>query len=295
MSETAPQPAFGVTDALLFTMAVIWAVNFSVVKYATQIFNPVAFTGLRVGVAAVVLAAIALRSGRSPLTRRDVLLLLGLGLIGHGLYQLLFIHGVSQTRAGDAALIVGAAPGFIALASRLRGLERIGRRAIAGIALSISGVAVVMLGSTRTAAGDSTLLGALLVFCGVLSWTFFTVMLQPFTTRVKAIQLSAVTMFAGAVPLVILSTPALMATDWSVVGPGGWAAVFYSSVVSMVIAYLFWYRGLRLLGPTRTAVYSNIQPIIALMVAWFFLSEAPTTWQWIGAVTIIAGVFLTRS
>ena len=99
----------------------------------------------------------------------------------------------------------------------------------------------------------------------------------------------------SAVPLLVASTPAIIATDWSHVGVGGWLALFYSSIVSMGIAYLFWYRGLRILGPTRTAVYSNLQPIIALIVAWAFLGENPTVFQGVGAATIIAGVFLTRA
>jgi drug/metabolite transporter (DMT)-like permease len=49
------------------------------------------------------------------------------------------------------------------------------------------------------------------------------------------------------------------------------------------------------LGATRSAVYTNLQPIVALLVAWAFLGEIPTTFQGIGAVTIIAGVFLTRT
>jgi drug/metabolite transporter (DMT)-like permease len=93
----------------------------------------------------------------------------------------------------------------------------------------------------------------------------------------------------------IASTPALVATDWSAVGIGGWLALLYSSVLSMGVAYFFWYRGLRVLGPTRTAVYSNLQPIVALLVAWAFLNEAPTIFQGVGAATIIAGVFLTRA
>ncbi|HMI56078.1 MAG TPA: DMT family transporter, partial [Gemmatimonadaceae bacterium] len=85
------------------------------------------------------------------------------------------------------------------------------------------------------------------------------------------------------------------ATDWSSVGLGGWLALTYSSVISMGVAYFFWYRGLRVLGPTRTAVYANLQPIIALLVAWAFLGEIPTIFQGVGAATIIAGVFLTRA
>jgi drug/metabolite transporter (DMT)-like permease len=102
-------------------------------------------------------------------------------------------------------------------------------------------------------------------------------------------------MVGGAVPLMIASMPALVATNWAAVGRGGWFALFYSSVISMGVAYVFWYRGLRVLGPTRTAVYSNLQPIIALLVAWAFLSETPTIFQGVGAATIVAGVFLTRA
>jgi drug/metabolite transporter (DMT)-like permease len=296
MADSAARPAFGVTDILLFMMAVIWGVNFVVVKYATNVFNPVAFTGLRVGTAALFLLLVALTRGRFSLPRRDVIGLLMTGVIGNGLYQLFFVHGVSRTRAGNAALIVAAAPAFIALFARLRGLERVKRMTLIGIALSVLGVGLVIAGSARPSNGQTTtLLGSVLVFLGVLCWSVYTIMLQPYTKRIDVFRLSAITMVGGAIPLLIASTPALIDTNWAGVGPGGWWALFYSSVISMGVAYFFWYRGLRVLGPTRTAVYANLQPIIALAVAWAFLGEIPTIFQGVGAATIVAGVFLTRS
>jgi len=295
VADSAAHHSFGLTDLLLLTMAVIWGVNFVVVKYATHIFNPVAFTGLRVGTAAAFLVAFAFARGGFALSRHDVLRLLFLGVIGNGLYQLFFVHGVARTRAGNASLIVGAAPAFIALAARARGMERVKRMTLVGIALSVIGVALVIAGSATSSNGQTTLLGSVLVFLGVLCWTAYTIMLQPYTKRIDVIQLSAVTMIGGAVPLLVASMPALVATDWSSVGAGGWLALFYSSVISMGVAYFFWYRGLRVLGPTRTAVYSNLQPIVALLAAWAFLGEVPTIFQGLGAVTIIAGVFLTRT
>jgi drug/metabolite transporter (DMT)-like permease len=265
------------------------------VKYATHIFNPVAFTGLRVGTAATFLVAFAYARGGFTLSRHDVARLLFLGVIGNGLYQLFFVHGVARTRAGNASLIVGAAPAFIALVARARGMERVKRMTFAGIALSVIGVALVIAGSATSSNGETTLLGSVLVFLGVLCWTAYTIMLQPYTKRIDVVQLAAVTMVGGAVPLLVASMPALVATDWSSVGTGGWLALLYSSVISMGVAYFFWYRGLRVLGPTRTAVYSNLQPIVALVAAWAFLGEIPTIFQGVGAVTIIAGVFLTRS
>jgi drug/metabolite transporter (DMT)-like permease len=62
-----------------------------------------------------------------------------------------------------------------------------------------------------------------------------------------------------------------------------------------VIAYLFWYRGVRVIGPTRTAMYSNVQPVIAVIFAWVVLSETPTIWQGIGMVCIMTGLLLTRT
>ena len=276
-------------------MAVIWGINFVVVKYATQVFNPVAFTGLRVGTAALFLLLVASARGRFVLPRRDVIGLLMVGAIGNGLYQLFFVHGVARTRAGNAALIVAAAPAFIALFARVRGLERVKRLTLFGIALSVLGVGLVIAGSARPSNRQTTLLGSVLVFFGVLCWSVYTIMLQPYTKRIDVFRLSAITMVGGAVPLLIASTPALAATDWSAVGRGGWLALFYSSVISMGVAYFFWYRGLRVLGPTRTAVYANLQPIIALLVAWAALGEIPTLFQGVGAATIVAGVFLTRT
>ena len=293
--DSAAHPSFGVTDLLLFTMAVIWGINFVVTKYATTIFKPVAFTGLRVGTAALFLLLVALLRGKIGLPRRDVIGLLLVGMVGNGLYQLFFVHGLARTRAGNAALIVAAAPAFIALIARARGLERVKRMTLVGIALSVLGVGLVIAGSASSSNRKTTLLGSLLVFFGVLCWSVYTIMLQPYTKRIDVIKLSAITMVGGAVPLLIASTPALIGTNWSAVGRGGWLALFYSSVISMGVAYFFWYRGLRVLGPTRTAVYANLQPIIALLVAWAFLGEIPTIFQGVGAATIVAGVFLTRT
>src|SRR5450759_86172 len=106
VGDSAAHQSFGLTDLLLLTMAVIWAINFVVVKYATHVFNPVAFTGLRVGTAAAFLVAFAFARGGFALSRHDVLRLLFLGVIGNGLYQLFFIHGLARTRAGNAALIL---------------------------------------------------------------------------------------------------------------------------------------------------------------------------------------------
>src|SRR5919205_197531 len=156
-------------------------------------------------------------------------------------------------------------------------------------------VALAVFGATGRADRESTLLGNLLVLAGAICWSVFTVLLKPYTHRLSLPNISALTMVGGAVPLALVSAPAILATDWRAVAPLTWAAIVYSGIGALVLAYLFWYRGVRVLGPTRTAMYSNLQPVIALLVAWAALSEVPTPWQGVGAATIIAGVILTRT
>jgi drug/metabolite transporter (DMT)-like permease len=73
-----------------------------------------------------------------------------------------------------------------------------------------------------------------------------------------------------------------------------WGAIVFSGLGALVIAYLCWYRGVRVLGPTRTSMYGNLQPVVALIFAWALLHEVPTLMQGMGAASIITGLLLTR-
>ncbi|MEJ2152484.1 MAG: DMT family transporter, partial [Gemmatimonadota bacterium] len=59
-------------------------------------------------------------------------------------------------------------------------------------------------------------------------------------------------------------------------------------------AYLLWYYGVRHMGSTRTALYSNTIPIVALAIAWLTLNEVPNALQLLGAAAIVVGVTLSR-
>ena len=69
----------------------------------------------------------------------------------------------------------------------------------------------------------------------------------------------------------------------------------YSGAGAMVVAYLIWYHGVKVIGPTRTSMYSNVQPVIAMAVAWAFLGELPSGWQLVGAALVMSGLLLART
>ena len=290
------RPAFGSTDLGLLLMATIWGVNYSVVKHGLQTLEPMTFNGIRVGIAALVLASIAasVRGVRLP-SRHDTMRLVALGLVGNGLYQLLFIAGMARTRAGIAALVVAAGPAWIAIISRMLGRERVSGRGWAGIGLQLVGVACVVVSTSSLETSREALFGAALIAGGSIMWALFSVLLTPYTHRAHPFHLSAITMSSGAVLLVGIALPDMIRLDWGGISISEWGTIAYAGIGALVVAYLLFYRGVRILGPTRTAMYGNLQPMIALLVAWIALSERPTGWQLIGAAFIMGGLLLSRT
>ncbi len=277
-------------------MALIWGINYSVVKSGLHALEPFAFNGLRVTLAALTLISISfvLRADRWP-PRRDVVHLLLLGLIGNGFYQLFFILGLARTRAGVAALVVAAGPAYIAIISHVLGRERLPARGWAGIAMQLLGVACVVGSAQRLDADANALVGAALIACGSLMWAIFSVLLKPYTERAHPIHLSSITMASGAAFLLMVAMPALNRLNVASIAPAAWGSVVYAGLGALVVAYLLFYRGIRVLGPTRTAMYGNLQPLIALGVAWVVLSERPSRWQLLGAAFIMGGLIVSRS
>ena len=284
------------TDIGLLLMALIWGVNFSVVKAGIRTLEPFAFNGLRVGLAAVVLGGLSflVRADRWP-TRRDMIHLALLGMVGNGLYQVFFILGLARTRAGIAALVMAAGPAYIAMISHALGRERLPMRAWVGIAMQLAGVACVVASTHGLDAGTHSMLGAGLITFGSLMWAVFSVLLQPYTTRTHPFHLSFITMASGAAFLLVVAAPAIRRLQFAAVAPSEWGAVVYAGVGALVIAYLLFYRGVRVLGSTRTAMYGNLQPVIAISVAWVMLREQPTGWQLTGAALIMTGLLLSRT
>lgn len=291
----AARPAFSSTDAALLAVACIWGGNFAIVKHGAEQFGPLAFNAVRVTLAMVLLFA-ATRALREPRpTTSQWRALLALGLLGNGLYQILFVEAISLTRSANVAIVISSTPAMLALVGRIRGTDVLSPKGVVGIGVSMAGIALVILGGAAGGAPGGSLLGDLLAFVAVWCWVGYTTMLKPYTETVAPVTLSAVTMLGGAVPLVLVGIPQLMRVQWAAIPASGWGAVLYAGVLAIALGYLAWYRGLRLLGPTRTAMYSNLQPVVALAVGALLLHEAPTAWQLLGAAATMLGLVLVRT
>jgi drug/metabolite transporter (DMT)-like permease len=283
-----------VTEALLVVMSIIWGMNFVVMKYGTDVLAPFAYNGVRLVIGSAVMMLI-LRLARAPLLPwRDIRALMLLGVLGTGLYQVFFITGLAMTRAGTASLVVASSPAMIAVVGRVLGVEKVSFRAMCGIALSLAGIAFVILSSADSSEGQHSVVGDLLVLASVVCWSFYTHLMRPYTQRIDGMQIATWSLIGGTIPVLLIALPSIAHADWPAVAPLTWSAILYSGIGSMGIAYLFWYRGVRVIGSTRTAMYSNLQPLVTLAASWPMLGERPTLIQGVGAGAVLGGLLLTR-
>jgi drug/metabolite transporter (DMT)-like permease len=269
-----------ITEGLLVLMSIIWGMNFAVMKYGTSVLEPFAYNGVRLVIGSLAMMGILYFRGLPRLPWPDI--------------RALFINGLALTRAGTASLVVASSPAVIAIVGRMLGVEKVSLRAVWGIALSIAGIAFVIMSSAGSLEGQSSMLGDLLILASVVCWSFYTHLVRPYTVRIDGMQIATWALVGGTIPVLVLASPAILRSNWAAVAPLTWGAIIYSGVGSMGLAYLFWYRGVKVIGSTRTSMFSNLQPIVALAASWPLLGEKPTLIQGVGAAAVLGGLLLTR-
>lgn len=282
-------------DLGMLAVVLIWGLNFGVTKAAFETFPPLAFTAVRFAIASALLLPLVRRiEGEEPLPAGALGKLVILGLVGNTLYQLGFISGLALTTASNSALILAAMPPVTALAAAALGIEPVRPRVIAGVVVASIGVVLVVAADDR-GSGGGRLAGDLLTLGAVLCWSGYTLGLRSLPTGVSPLRVTAVTTVAGLPGLALAGLPQLLATDWGAVGVRGWAALAYSTVFALLVAYLIWNRSVKVVGPSRTVLYMCLTPLVAAGGAAILLGERPRLLQGIGAVLILSGVLLARS
>ena len=302
-------------DALLFLMVVIWGGNYSLIKATLAELPPRPFNALRLTFAsAAFLLMLAWMWSRGPsrpfeaaspstslvdrllgITRpsaADWVRILGTGLIGHTVYQLAFIEGLSRTSASNTSLLIGASPIVVSVLTAVVGHERLSTPHWMGLGLSFSGVYLVIgrpAGlESSSSSGDLIMLGA------VMCWAIYAVASRTLLERHSPLFVTGWTMIAGTVAFVAVAWEDVARVDWAALSPGAWAATLLSALTALNVAYLIYYVSVTRIGVARTSVWTNMTPLVGLLIAWASLGEPVGAWQAGGAALILAGVAITR-
>jgi drug/metabolite transporter (DMT)-like permease len=281
---------------MMIAMVVIWGLNYSVIKIALSDVPPFTFNALRFSLATLIMVILLMRRGESlRLPRHDLLPVIVLGLAGHALYQIFFIGGLARTTPANSALLLATLPIWVVIYGQLTGVERSSREVWLGIVVSFIGIILLVLGG-----GDgvnlsaSTLTGDLMTLLAAMLWAGYSTISKPLLVRHSPVKITTMQMLIGTPLLIALGLPGVISQNWTAVPAVAWGAVLYSAVLSTVVGYVLWTIGLKRAGNARTAIYSNVTPVVAVVAAWVLLGERLQPGQLVGAVIVLAGLVLTR-
>lgn len=285
-----------IVECSLFLVAVIWALNFSVIKNSLTEIDPLSFNGLRfVFAAAFIWVVVFWRRQTFSIPRKDWLPLFGMGLLGNLAYQGLFIIGIDFTLAANAAVMLSTIPIWVAIFTHFFIGEKMNLFKIIAVFFAFAGIVFIVSGDAEGfSLGSDTFIGDLIIILAAMVWGGFTVLSKPFLDRYTPIQFSAVMTSIGCVVLFAIGLPNMTTIDWMEISYASYGGVVYSGLLSIGAAYVIWNYGLQTVGTVRTATFQNLVPVMGLIFGVILLNERLSVLQYIGSAIVIAGIVLAR-
>lgn len=281
-------------EASLLLTAFFFGTNFAAVKLVVESVPPILFAATRFTLAGLLLLPLALLSGpENRLSRRDLVPMLALGLVGVTLTQTVFTVGVGLTTAANTALVYSTSPVWGMLLAFALGWERPRVSGVLGVGLCLLGVGAIVYGSLDFA--GTSLLGDALILAAAVSWGSYTVLILPFLRRYSALAVGAYAMTLGglaAFPLAALDPSPL---NLAALDGLTWGAAAYSALCSSTFGFAAWGWGVSHVGANRVLIYQYLVTLTGVSTGILLLGETFGAGQLIGAAVILAGVYLARS
>lgn len=277
----------------------LWGSNAIVGKMAAGLIPPITLNVLRWTMALAVLLPFAIRRmarHRAALRAEWRSIAVG-GFWGITCYNALQYLALTTSNPINTSLIGSSAPVFILLLGRLLFGAAIGARSACGAALSVAGVAWVMLGG-RLDGLDAVhfVRGDLFMLAGTCAWSIYTWLLKRHPSRLPTDVLLCAQIVAGlgwSLPFMLAEHAwggyAPMAIDWKTAAIVGYIGIFPS-----LVAFFCWQTAVSRTSPQQPIFFMNLTPIFTVLLSVVMLGVAPQPYHAVGLALILAGIFLAR-
>lgn len=284
-----------IEGTLLFTVF-IWGVNTPVMKAGLQELSPFTFNALRLMISAVLSwFVLAIAKSHKTVRGKDILKITLLSLFGFVFNQLFLSLGLPLTTAGNASLITALLPLNVILINRIIKHESISLACAVSIVISLAGVILVIMGSGKALSIDPNhLTGVLLILLGQIGNGYYAVYSKDLLTKYSVYQIIAYIMSISAMIFLLLAIPDLQQISWKEISYVGWGSLLFSGVFALLIANCVWIWAIGIIGSTRASMYQNLIPVVTIMITCVFWEERLSLLQFVGAMAIFLGLYLTR-
>jgi drug/metabolite transporter (DMT)-like permease len=297
MKNPAPSPLHWLNNQpylLLSLTALFWAGNIVLARHVGDHVPPITLTTIRwFGVFLILLPFAWPHLRRDwPVLRANLPLMLFLSAIGFAFNNAISYWAMQYTEALNALLIQSSGPLFVALWSLILFGVRLTGAQLAGIAISLIGVLTIILrGDFGALASIAFNKGDVMFAASLVSFALYSALIprRPVTHQLSLISF---TTLCGALMLLPFSvweysTGAVLKFDFLTLATLGYMLIFPST-----LAYLFFNRGLALIGPNRAAPFFHLVPVFGSAMAILLLGEQPRLFHLVGYALVLAGVVI---
>jgi drug/metabolite transporter (DMT)-like permease len=271
----------------------LWGSTYLAIRYSVETIPPLVTAAIRFSVAGCILFAWTWRRGFRPNREHWIA-----GTIAGALFFLVS-HGIlywaEQTVAsGLAALLIATEPMFILVLGWLAGQQKISRLSLLGLGIGVLGVG--LLTGADLAMKNSNLLGLAAVLLGSVSWAAAVVLSPKLHLPEEPLARTAIPLLCGAVLLLIGAgvSGELHRIQWSAISLRSVLGLGYLIIFGSVVAFTAYTWLLQQCPPTLVATHAYANPVVALLLGWWFASEPLTARVVLASLAILGAIVLIR-
>ncbi|MHB8071851.1 MAG: DMT family transporter [Candidatus Cryosericum sp.] len=277
----------------LIGLFVIWANAFTFVRVATRSLTPANLAILRFALVWPFLFLFPALYRIRKLERRDWPRLLFISFLMVVGYHLTLNAAEARVTASVAALITGFAPILTGIFSAAILHERLPRNRVAGLVVSLAGLAVLVVGINGRIELTS-LFGVLLAFASPLCWSMSTVLGKPLVAKYRGLDVTVWGLFLGTLFLLPWLRPASLAAQVRTMPGIAWISVGYLAYLSILLGYPLWFKALETKKASETGMFIYLNPLLGTASGVLFLHESLTPLMMLGAAGILAGLVVAN-
>lgn len=273
--------------------ALLWGFNYPLVKWALGFIPESDFLLLRFSLTTLIFVIyLIIRGENLRVAKVDFLRITALGVVGVGIYNVLWTYGIHRTTSANAAILISASPIFTGLHSLFSGTDKLHKSKWAGTLLAFAGICMIIYWTpgAEIAFHSSLFVGNLLVLCASVIFALYAIMAKPLLQSYSPLKLTTLAMLIGAIFLWVhgwrefdlsfaLSLPCSVGFGFA-----------YIVVFGTVAAFLFWYKGVQQTSPFKTIIFHYIVPVVSMIVGALWLDEAMNWERVCGGILVISGL-----
>ncbi len=256
--------------------------------------EPLSLALIRYGIAAIILLAYFLYTEKMipRVAKPDIWALIVLGLFMFTLFPSLMARALVDTSAAHGGLIFSTMPLITMIISVTFGVEAINRYKVAGVAIAIIGT-LLALETNTDSFKEATLWGDIYMFLGITSASIFNVFSKKYLILYGYLFVIAFTLIIGVAGLLVLAlifeSPFTGSLSFS---PTGWFVVLLLAIPGGTLMVAIWGKVLQMISPTQAAITIGFNPLTAIVLGAWFLSEGVSELLFVGLILILVAIIV---